>query len=226
MQTNVRQRNNWRAQNRGGVNVQDLTVNDWLTLAAIVFGPLLGAWFALWLSGRREKRDRRFDIFRTLMRTRRTPIWPDHVGALNLVEIEFSDNPEVIRAWKALFEHFGQPQPRHSDEELPNGLGEVEYLEREKRYNVRIGQERHSLLSKLLHAIGKNLGFKIEQLEIFEGGYTPQGWGTVEDEQTAVRRLFTDIALGRRMFPIGVFHFPDLNERPDRDENQEGPGQI
>jgi hypothetical protein len=28
------------------------------------------------------------------------------------------------------------------------------------------------------------------------------------------------------MFPIGVFHFPDLNERPDRDENQEGPGQI
>jgi hypothetical protein len=81
-------------------------------------------------------------------------------------------------------------------------------------------------LSKLLHAIGKDLGFKIEQLEIFEGGYTPQGWGTVEDEQTAVRRLFTDIALGRRMFPIGVFHFPDLNERPDRDENQEGPGQI
>ena len=157
--------------------MQDLTINDLLTLAAIVFGPLLGAWFALWLQGRREKRDRRFDIFRTLMRTRRTPIWPDHVGALNLVEIEFSDNPEVIRAWKALFEHFGQPQPRHPDEELPDGLGEAEYLEREKRYNVRIGQERHSLLSKLLHAIGKDLGFNIEQLEIFEGGYTPQGVG-------------------------------------------------
>lgn len=30
------------------------------------------------------------------MRTRRTPIWPDHVGALNLVEIEFHDCPKVI----------------------------------------------------------------------------------------------------------------------------------
>ena len=137
-----------------------------------------------------------------------------------MVEIEFSDNPEVIRTWKALFEHFGQPRPRHHDEELPDGLGEAECLEREKRYNVRIGQERYSLLSKLLHAIGKDLGFKIEQLEIFEGGYTPQGWGAVEDEQTAVRRLFTDIALGRRMFPSASFTSPICMRGPVGKKNR------
>jgi hypothetical protein len=33
------------------------------------------------------------------------------------------------------------------------------------------------------------LGFKINQLEIFEGGYTPQGWSEIEYDQTAIRRF-------------------------------------
>jgi hypothetical protein len=53
----------------------------------------------------------------------------------------------------------------------------------------------------------------MEQLEIFKGGYTPQGWTDVEFEQTAVRRLFAEIYLGHRMFPIGVFHFPGQQEQ-------------
>lgn len=194
-----------------------MTIHDWLTLLAILLGPLLGAGFVLWIDARRAKRARRLAIFETLMRTRRTPIWPEHVGALNLVEIEFHDNPEVIAAWKPLFEHFGRPQPRHHDEELRDGMTEQERLERERKFALRGHQERQTLLSRLLHAIGRQLGFRIEQLEIFEGGYTPQGWGTLEDEQAAVRKLFADIAVGRRLFPIGVYRFPtaEQEQRPD-----------
>lgn len=187
-----------------------MQVGDWLTLAAIITGPLLGAGFAIWLERRRERRSRRLDIFRTLMRTRRTPMWPEHVGALNLVEIDFYKSPTVINAWKALFRHLGTPHPRHANEELREGMPEQELRERDQRYGQRIAEERQRLLSKLLHAIGRELGFRIEQLEIFEGGYSPQGWGTIEDEQTVVRRMFAEIALGRRMFPIGVFHLPEM----------------
>lgn len=183
---------------------------DWLTLLAIVAGPLLGAWFALSLEARREKRGRKLDIFRTLMRTRRTPMWPDHVGALNLVEIEFHDRPAVMAAWKALFDHLGKPQPRHPQEEVTAQMADDEFQERERRYNQRIGEERQKLLSLLLHAIGSELAFKIQQLEIYEGGYSPQGWGAVEDEQAAVRRLLSDIARGQRMFPVGIFHLPEF----------------
>lgn len=189
-----------------------MSPHDWLTLAAILLGPLLGAGFALALEGKRERRARRLGIFKTLMRTRRTPMWPDHVGALNLVELEFSDNQEVLAAWKALFEHLGKPQARRPEEEIREGFKSDLISERDRIYFQRLGQERQTLLSKLLHAIGKDLGFKIEQLEIFEGGYTPQGWGTLEDEQTVIRKMFADIASGRRMFPIGVFHFPSSSQ--------------
>ena len=184
------------------------SITDVLIIIAIVLGPLFGAFLAVWLQQRHAKQERRVDIFRNLMRTRRTPTWLEHVGALNLVEIEFHDNPKVISAWKTLFQHFGQPQPRHTNEEVRDNMTEDEKRDREESYYRRLGDERQALLSELLHAIGGELGFKIEQLEIFRGGYTPQGWAEIELEQTAVRRLFTDIYLGHRMFPIGVYHFP------------------
>jgi uncharacterized protein DUF6680 len=166
------------------------------------------------LEGKRAKRERRLDIFRTLMRTRRTPMWPDHVGALNLVEIEFHDHPRVIEKWRKLFEHLGTPHQKRRDEEISETMPEHEKRERSNRYWLRLDQERHEILAELLHAIGKVSGFsKMEQLEIFKGGYTPQGWTDVDFEQTAVRRLFAEIYLGHRMFPIGVFHFPGQQEQ-------------
>ena len=44
------------------------------------------------------------DLFRTLMRTRRVPMSADHVGALNLIEIEFASEPDVLAAWKLLYQ--------------------------------------------------------------------------------------------------------------------------
>jgi hypothetical protein len=111
-----------------------MTVNDWLTLAAIILGPLFGAWLAVWLEGKRAKRERRLDIFRTLMRTRRTPMWPDHVGALNLVEIEFHDHPRVIEKWRKLFEHLGTPHQKRMDEEISETMPDNEKRERTNRY--------------------------------------------------------------------------------------------
>lgn len=191
-----------------------MTVNDWLTIAAIVLGPIFGASLAVWLEARRAKRERRLDIFRTLMRTRRNPMWPDHVGALNLVEIEFQDHPKVIQNWKALFQHLGTEHVRRQDEQTDKDMPQHEQNERNNRYWLRLLQERQEILTELLHAISKVVGFsKMEQLEIFKGGYTPQGWNDIDMEQAAVRRLFTEIYLGRRMFPIGVFHFPGQQEQ-------------
>jgi hypothetical protein len=35
----------------------------------------------------------------------------DHVGALNLVEVEFIKSREVIAAWKAYLKNLGEPIP-------------------------------------------------------------------------------------------------------------------
>ena len=141
-------------------------------------------------------------------------MWPDHVGALNLVEIEFHDHPAVIEKWRKLYEHLGTPHQKRSDEEIRETMPEHEKRERTNRYWLRLGQERHEILAALLHAIGKVSGFsKMEQLEIFKGGYTPQGWTDVEFEQTAVRRLFAEIYLGIECSPSVFFTFQDSKNR-------------
>ena len=80
---------------------------EWISLAAILVGPILAVLATRFLDNRRSARDQRLAVFKTLMRTRRTPTVPDHVGALNLVEIEFANDGPVLSAWRALFSHLG-----------------------------------------------------------------------------------------------------------------------
>ena len=82
---------------------------------------------------------------------------------------------------------------------------------RDTAFYGRLSDERQRLLAKLLHAIARVLNFKAEQLEIFEGGYTPQGWFDVELENMAVRRLFAEISAGRRV-PIGVLDYTRVED--------------
>ena len=149
------------------------------------------------------------DVFRDLMRTRRTPLYPDHVGALNLVEIEFKGDREVQSAFRDLFRHLGSLPTRRPEEEIKEGLTQAQRSEREDGFERRLGVERQALLARLLHAMAKELGFEIEQLEIVEGGYSPQAWANVEQQQEAVRRLLTDIYVGKRGLPVEEFKRPE-----------------
>lgn len=178
-----------------------------LTIIAIVVGPIAAVLVTRWVDRQREQHQRRMDIFRTLMRTRRAPMSAEHVGALNLIEIEYAGDREVISCWKALFSHFGTQHARGDGEQIREGLSPEESGSRERRFGERLTGERLRLLAKLLHAMARRLGFKIEQLEIFEGGYGPQGWQDIETEQTVVRRFVVELALGRRTLPIGVFDY-------------------
>jgi len=178
------------------------------------------------MDNRRERLQRRMDIFRTLMRTRRTPIVPDHVGALNLIEIEFAKDAEVIKCWKALLTHLGTQHSRWEVEQPVAGLTPEQIAARDSAFENRLFDERQRLLAKLLHAMARVLNFKVEQLEIFEGGYTPQGWVNVELENMAVRKLFAEISTGRRVLPIGVVDYTrveDLVTAANRVQNQRLP---
>jgi hypothetical protein len=186
-----------------------MTVFDWRTLLAIVLGPLFGVWVTRHLQDRALYRELRMDIFRTLMRTRRTPMFPEHVGALGLVEIEFAKDKEVIGAWRDLFNHLGAEHPCKRDEVM-EVANQEDAGERDHRYSIRLHLERQSLLAKVLHAVANSLGFKIDQLEIFEGGYTPQGWSDTEGDQTAIRRFAAQLATGRRVLPIAVLDYTNV----------------
>jgi hypothetical protein len=182
-------------------------MTDWFTIAAIVIGPLSAVGGTMWLQHRKELRERQLDVFRTLMRTRRIPLTAEHVGALNLIEIEFHNVPKVLTPFKELMRHLGTAQPRLESEQVTDSMKEQEKISRNNSFWRRLQDERSRLLARLLHAMGNQVGLKTEQLEIFEGGYTPQGWEDDLTEARLIRRYITDLYHGYRVLPVGLIDY-------------------
>jgi hypothetical protein len=175
-----------------------MTAADILTLVAILAGPAVGAWLTRRLDDRRELQKRKFDIFRALMRTRKMPIHIDHVSALNLVEVEFVENRNVVSAWKSYLTNLGEPLPP---------------VEEKERYDSAL-KKRDALLTKLLSEIARCLKVEIEQLSILEGNYIPQGWVDEDWEQRLVRRALLDVLSSRRAIVIRPDVAPQHNPYP------------
>jgi hypothetical protein len=189
------------------LNMEIGTLVPILTLLAIATTPITSVFVTRRIDHRRESRNRQVDIFRTLMRTRRVPMSADHVGALNVIEIEFANDAGIVAAWRELSKHLHTEHARRADEEIM-----VTTIGGSRRrfdpLDQRVGEERQRLRSKLLHAMADKLGFKIEQLEIFEGGYIPQGWEDEYVEQQLVRRFILDLYAGRVALPVMAMEPP------------------
>src|SRR5690349_11944146 len=82
-----------------------MTLSEILSVIAVLLSPLIALQVSEVLQRRREKRQRRLHVFKTLMATRASGLAPDHVQALNMIDIEFhgSDarSKAVLNAWKA-----------------------------------------------------------------------------------------------------------------------------
>jgi hypothetical protein len=146
---------------------------------ATLLGPILAVFVTRYVDKRRERTTRQYETFRALMRSRRANLSPEYVSALNTVEIEFAGIKSVEDAQRLLFQHLNlRPQPGDWGDRL------------------------HRLQTRLLYAIAKQLGFEVEQLDVLEGGYVPQGWGTTEEQNTEVRNNVLEVLRGRRALKI------------------------
>lgn len=178
-----------------------------VTIIALIIGPILAVIIGRFLESRRIERERRTDVFRTLMRTLGDRLSFDHVSALNLVTIEFQNDENVIEEWKKYLEYLHSGYQRRPDEIVSeNHLTEAEKQDRNNRYNTRTFIESGKLLAKLLEAMAQSLNYKVEGLDIFQGGYSPQGWEHVESQQALIRQYFVDLYFGNKALPITVFN--------------------
>jgi len=192
---------------------------EWITIAAIFLGPILAVVASQVIDHLRASRQRKMDVFKTLMRLRRTPMYPEFVGALNLVELEFRKNQAVQEKWRALLDHLSTQHSRHPDEMIVDSDTPDARLAKETAFGKRLFDARHVLSAELLHSIAKVVGHKSEQLEIFKGGYAPQGWMDVEGQQEDIRSFVHGIATGRYYVPVGVMDIDHLN--PHKSKQQE-----
>jgi hypothetical protein len=75
-----------------------IRLEGWLTLIAVIVGPVLAVQAQKYIERRREERIRKVFLFRELMATRAARLSQRHVEALNLIDLEYNQTKSKERA--------------------------------------------------------------------------------------------------------------------------------
>jgi hypothetical protein len=182
---------------------------DWINVVAILVAPLVAVQVSLWLERRKERRSRQLETFRTLMATRASGLAPDHVKALNMIDVEFygsdASSKAVLQAWKAYLDHLNMASTA----------------------SEAWGPKREDLLVDLLQKTATHLGFEFDRTDLKRTSYFPRGYGEAELELLEIRKLLLSILRGQRGFPVYLPQAPDRSatEARGQAESRELPGQ-
>lgn len=176
-----------------------LSAETWAIVLATFAGPVAAIVVNRWRDLQRETRSRRLAIFRTLMTTRRTAITQEHVGAVNLVEVEFHGVKAIETSWKAYSAH------------LNSRDGPLRKAEERQRFE----EKRVDLLAALIFSISRYLGFKMSELDIRNGGYAPDGWRYRDERLGTILDYVRDIAMNKAYVPVGKAEISDPSPSGD-----------
>jgi hypothetical protein len=160
-----------------------IKLEGWLTITAILVGPLLAFLIQNWRDNHQSHFTRKLEIYRKLMLTLKVPLNPNHVDAINGIPVEFYAEKEVLAAWRIYASHLNQrAQP-----------GEIN----------RWADKKFDLLIDLVFEIGKSLGYeKIDKAALRDQTYVPQGYANVEAENEAIRKAMLELLMGKRPLPV------------------------
>ena len=166
-----------------------MTAEFWITTAAIVVGPVVAVLVARWLNVSSDTTQRQRAVYRSLMATRRMPLSPQRVEALNVVDVEFAKNKTVLKKFKAL-------------NAVYNDL--ARWTSTDADVLTQVNQDTEDKFADLLSEMGKALGYPYESLDLMRGGYYPKAFETVERQQFDARELFASLGRGERALPVIV----------------------
>jgi hypothetical protein len=129
------------------------TVAPFIPAICTLLSPLIALQVSGWLARRRDKYQRKFEVFQTLMRWRAVIFAEQPVQALNLIDVLYHDVRPVRDAWQELFVAF-------NDLRLSTPEG---------------GRIRTDKIHKLLKAMADHLGYASEfSAADFERVYHPE----------------------------------------------------
>jgi len=180
-----------------------MTISDELLILAVLLAPLIAIQVQRWIDHYRKDRERKLSVFKTLMATRASAVSPEHVQALNMIDLEFEGKKykQVRLAWKTYLDHLGS---------YPN--------EDEKAQPVW-SDKMAGLLAKLLQAMGKSLSYEFDEVHIKKGIYSPVAHGKIEQENNLLRSGLLRLLYGETALKMDVESFPiseeDVNEQKE-----------
>lgn len=172
-----------------------MTVSDWLIISAMLIAPTMAVQIQKFIESKKEKNARKMQIFRTLMATRATPLYPQHVEALNMIDIEFFENKKMTEAWKLLLDNFAN-YPKDT---------------KDQNYQAKLNscmEKSSDLLVDLLYEMARSLNYSFDKVHLKRGAYIPKGHADYILDQEFIRRAFVGVLLGQVPIPIKVVNMP------------------
>ena len=182
----------WTFQAKDLVNVLILIVTAW----AVYYGPIRAVRVARQEETKAAKIREKSEIFATLMKTRRFQLDPEHVAALNLIQVYFGDVPAVLAAYKAYIRLLSRKAiPGVADESL--------------------WKERDDAFIDLVFEIARALGYPQDKKEIEQLAYSPEGWANDNATIRKLHSLLVELFEQKRALPITPVVRPsDFNPFP------------
>jgi hypothetical protein len=177
-----------------------ISLESWLTILAIITGPIAALLIQKSLEDRRAKKERKIRIFHTLMSNRASRLSAAWVQALNGIETEFYGERLVIEAWRLIVDHLSSPDA--------NDPGKVD------RWTATLTDR----VNEMLYEMGESLGYHFDRVTLKRSAYYPRLWGEIEVEQHALRKKLLELLDGKRRLPTAVFEdkFPALADESDK----------
>lgn len=166
---------------------------DGLTILAIVTGPVAAVLITRFFDRRHDKRRQQNEVLMSLMRTRGARLSGEHVGALNIIQLEFHGREPILAAYQRYIEHLGMPLPSVAEQ---HGF----FIQREDRF------------LELIASIAHDLNYRFDKRNLERLSYVPQAWGDDESLQRANMLLLRQLLAGDR--PLHVTTKPHQEHSP------------
>jgi len=169
-----------------------------LTIIAILRSPIIALRVQKKMEGLNNQKERKLDIFKTLMATRADTVSFDHVKALNMIDIEFYSDRTVTSAWEVYRDHLNS---------FPQNTSEAK--------RELWDQGKAEKLAELLFEISKNLGYDFNKILLQKGVYAPLAHGLLNNEQASIRRGCVELLNGAKTLKVEL-------ATPAQDRSQQG----
>lgn len=157
-----------------------IKLEGWLTIAAIIIGPVLAFAIQHFRDQRRDAQTRKRQIFQQLLLTLKLPMSPRHVDALNSIPLEFYSVSKVMEAWREYSSHLNNSHMLRNN-------------------NQGWGERKFELLVTLAYEIGKSLGYDhIDKATLRDNVYVPKGYEDTEEQSRQIRAALLQVLRGER----------------------------
>ena len=174
-----------------------ITITDWLLITVTLLSPVIAVQVQKLIEVASARRNAKNRIFLTLMATRATRLAPEHVQALNMIEIEFSGSWRgpttrergVINRWRIYADHLDTDVSKLTEAAL-----------------VAWGVKRQELFLDLMEALSRACGYKFDRVQLKRGAYYPQAHEDadsrrLEFEEAVLQVLGGKTALAMKVVP-------------------------